>query len=111
DDVWTDIGRVAQALDAADEGKTVVMKLQARMMAVKLRTSGLEQPSVACLEWLDPLMAAGNWVPELVAMAGGNNRFGAAGKHSPWMTWDQLRERDPEVIIALPCGFDLARTR
>jgi iron complex transport system substrate-binding protein len=56
-------------------------------------------------------MAAGNWAPELVEFAGGNNLFGAAGKHSPWMTWDELIERDPEVIVAMPCGFDLAKTR
>src|SRR5207244_11612293 len=70
-----------------------------------------DHPSVACIEWIEPLMAAGNWMPELVDLAGGVNLFGTAGKHSPWMTWEQLRARDPEVIIALPCGLDLERTR
>jgi iron complex transport system substrate-binding protein len=56
-------------------------------------------------------MAAGNWVPELVAMAGGINLLGLAGKHSPWMSWDELWRLDPEVIVVMPCGFDLARTR
>jgi iron complex transport system substrate-binding protein len=56
-------------------------------------------------------MAGGNWVPELVQLAGGENLFGEAGKHSPWMTWEDLCRRDPDVIVALPCGFDLARTR
>ena len=55
-------------------------------------------------------MAAGNWMPELISMAGGNNRFGTAGEHSPWMTWDELVAADPEVIIVSPCGFDIART-
>ena len=50
-------------------------------------------------------------MPELINLAGGVNLFGSAGQHSPWMTWQQLLERDPDVIIALPCGFDLARTR
>jgi iron complex transport system substrate-binding protein len=66
---------------------------------------------VACIEWIDPLMAAGNWVPELVEAAGGVNQFGEAGKHSPWMTWDDLVHRDPDVIVVLPCGFDLPRTK
>jgi iron complex transport system substrate-binding protein len=66
---------------------------------------------VACIEWIEPLMAAGNWIPELVVMAGGVNLFGAAGKHSPWMTWEQLRDQDPDVIVVLPCGLDLTRTR
>ena len=56
-------------------------------------------------------MAAGNWMPELVEMAGGRNLFGEAGKHSPWMSWSELQEADPEIILVLPCGFDLQRTR
>jgi iron complex transport system substrate-binding protein len=56
-------------------------------------------------------MAAGNWMPELVEMAGGANLFGEAGKHSPWMTWEQLCAADPEVILVMPCGFDISRSR
>jgi iron complex transport system substrate-binding protein len=59
---------------------------------------------------LEPLMAIGNWTPELVEMAGGINLFGEPGAHSPWMTWEQLVERDPDAIIVMPCGFDLTRT-
>ncbi|HTI49509.1 MAG TPA: ABC transporter substrate-binding protein, partial [Planctomycetaceae bacterium] len=62
-----------------------------------------------CIEWIEPLMAAGNWVPELVAIAGGVNLFGEAGKHSPWMSWEELAERDPDVIVVLPCGWDIPR--
>jgi iron complex transport system substrate-binding protein len=65
---------------------------------------------VACIEWIDPLMAAGNWSPELVEMAGGVNLFGEAGKHSPWMSWEALVAADPDVIFISPCGFDIART-
>ena len=56
-------------------------------------------------------MAGGNWMPELVEMAGGVNLFGEAGKHSPWMTLERAREQDPDVIVVMPCGFDIARTR
>ena len=66
---------------------------------------------MACLEWLDPLMAAGNWVPELVSLAGGTNLVGKAGQHSPWLTMAELHSLDPDIIIALPCGFDLNTTR
>jgi iron complex transport system substrate-binding protein len=55
-------------------------------------------------------MAAGNWMPELVEVAGGTNLFGEAGKHSPWMTCEQLCAADPEVILVMPCGFDIARS-
>ena len=55
-------------------------------------------------------MAAGNWTPELIDIAGGTNLFGEPGKHSPWMTWEQLAAADPDVIVIAPCGFDLPRT-
>jgi iron complex transport system substrate-binding protein len=68
------------------------------------------RPRVACIEWIEPLMAAGNWTPELIEMAGGINLFGEAGRHSPWMTWEQLAGAEADVIVIAPCGFDLERT-
>jgi iron complex transport system substrate-binding protein len=111
-DVWQDIMLVAEALGAADQGRQLVERLQERMTAIADRARRLpDSPSVACIEWIDPLMAAGNWMPELVEMAGGTNLFGEAGKYAPWMTWEQLRERDPNVIVVLPCGHDIERSR
>ncbi len=111
-DVWGDIYRVAQELGVPDRGQDAVKRLKERTkeIAEKARTVD-RRPSMACIEWFEPLMAAGNWVPELVEMAGGANLFGEAGTHSSWMTWDALREGDPEVIVLMPCGFDLDRTR
>jgi iron complex transport system substrate-binding protein len=110
-DLWTDIARVAESLDASDRGQSLVGQLQARIEAITAQARGLRRPTVACVEWIEPLMASGNWMPELVERAGGVNLFGENGKHAPWMTWEQLRERDPEVIVVLPCGFDRERTR
>jgi iron complex transport system substrate-binding protein len=111
-DIWEDMRRVARCLGIAEKGEAAVAALRARMADISARAkSQPERPSVACIEWLAPLMAAGNWMPELVEMAGGVNLFGEAGKHSPWMTWEELIERDPDVIVAMPCGFDLARTQ
>lgn len=110
DDVWGSVQAVADALDVAKRGRALVRRLQERSAEIVARTASLGRPTVACLEWLDPLMAGGNWVPELVGLAGGINLFGVAGRHSPWMSWDDLALRDPDVVIALPCGFDLART-
>jgi iron complex transport system substrate-binding protein len=111
EDVGADIERVAAALGAPERAAALLVELRDRLSRVTVRARMLPRPMVACLEWLDPLMAGGNWVPELVEMAGGVNLFGAAGKHAPWMTWEQLRERDPDVIVVLPCGYDLATTR
>jgi iron complex transport system substrate-binding protein len=115
EEVWADIDRVARALGVAERGQALVAKLERRAAAIAAaapRASGTERPpTVACIEWIEPLMAAGNWVPELVEMAGGANLFGEAGRHAPWMTWDQLRRADPEVVVVMPCGFDIARSR
>jgi len=111
-DVWADIENVAEALGAPDRGTEVVTELRERMAAITARAGTLRpRPTVACIEWIDPLMAAGNWVPELVEMAGGTNLFGTAGKHAPWMTWEQLCQSGPDIIVLLPCGFDIARCR
>jgi len=111
-DIWTDIQNVADAIGAPERGRTLIADLRARMTAIADKAATLpESPTIACIEWIDPLMAGGNWMPELVAMAGGTNLFGTAGKHSPWMTWEALRDADPEVIAILPCGFDIERTR
>jgi iron complex transport system substrate-binding protein len=110
-EVWQSIRNVADALEVSSRGETLVQQLQARALAIAATSKSVKRTSVACLEWIDPLMAAGNWVPELVELAGGHNLFGNAGKHSPWMTWEQLTQADPMYIVALPCGFDLAKTR
>jgi iron complex transport system substrate-binding protein len=109
-DVWTDIERVAEALgvSAVDQ----LAALQQRVEVCTQATQSLEhRPTVACIEWSDPLMAAGNWIPELVELAGGRSLFGIVGQHSPWLQWDQLVEANPEVIVFMPCGYDLQRTR
>ena len=111
-DLWTDIARVADALGVPERGAALVESLQERMAAIAERAGGLAgRPAVASIEWIDPLMAAGNWMPELVEKAGGVSLFGEAGKHSPGMRWEALVRADPEVIVVLPCGFDMARTR
>ncbi len=112
DDVWRDIVAVAAALGAADRGEALVAMLRARIAAIAERARrSPERPTVAVVEWIDPLMAAGNWMPELIDLAGGVSLFGAVGEHSPWMSLDELAERDPDWILVIPCGFDLARTR
>jgi iron complex transport system substrate-binding protein len=111
-DIWSDITKVATALDAPERAEQLIARSQGRMNEIAARSRDLDtRPTVACIEWIDPLMAAGNWMPELVEMAGGTNLFGEAGKHSPWMTWEEMAAKDPDVIVVTPCGFDIERTR
>jgi iron complex transport system substrate-binding protein len=104
-DIWEDFRRVGEAVGV--DAEPVVGELKGRMMPVRRP----DHPTVACIEWIEPLMAAGNWTPELIDLAGGIDVFGKPGIHSPWITWEELLTRDPDVIIVAPCGFDLARTR
>lgn len=111
DDVFADILRLGEALDVADRARTVVAELRERLVALHAGADkSVVPPTVVCLEWFEPLMVAGNWVPELVKIAGGRDVLGKAGEHSPWIEWEAVRRADPDVMILMPCGFDLART-
>src|ERR1043166_9252078 len=110
-DIWEDIAKVARALGRERQGECPVKQLKARMGSIA-RQSGTAQtrPRAAMIEWIDPLMAGGNWMPGLVEMAGAENLFGAKGKPSPWLDWDQVVVADPDVVLVHPCGFDITRT-
>lgn len=111
-DLWRDIQKVAEAVGISEKGAHLVSHLRKRMENIQERVPFTPQRlTVSCIEWLDPLMAAGNWMPELVDMAGGVNLFGEAGKHSPWMTWEDLVAKDPDIILCLPCGWDIEKVR
>ena len=109
--LFADIERVAQALDVAERGAQLVAELRNRIEALARRArEAAAAPALAYIEWLDPLMAGGNWIPELARMAGTRNLFGQPGEHSPWIDLAQLQAADPDLILVAPCGFDLERT-
>jgi len=109
-DVWKDIRSVASALGDLARGDALVARLQGRLDDLRARTRTIEpRPTVACIEWTDPLMMAGNWVPELVEIAGGIDPLGEAGKHSGYVDIERLAEADPDVVAIMPCGFDIER--
>ena len=109
-EVWADFERVADALDAEAEGAALISSLKVRIEGISARAAQLTaRPRVACIEWIEPLMAAGNWIPELVSLAGGDNLFGAAGAHAPWIDADALAAADPDFIVVMPCGFGIDR--
>jgi iron complex transport system substrate-binding protein len=111
-DVWADLRRVAAALGVAQRGEALVGRLAGRMDAIAAKAAAVPiKPTVTCIEWLDPMMAAGNWMPELVRLAGGVNLFGIAGQHSPWLHWAPLLDQDPDVICLMPCGYQLDRAK
>ena len=113
-DVWTDMMAVAAALGQSETAaKKAIAAYKERLPNASSETDLVQntRPKVACIEWTQPLMAAGNWVPELVELAGGIDCLGTAGAHSAWTSWEELAIADPDIIIVLPCGYDLAQTQ
>ncbi len=110
-DIFTDIENVATALGVAERGAIVVEELQERLDIIKHKLKFAEnKPTVACIEWLEPMMISGNWIPELVDIAGGAAILAEAGKHSPYVEWVDIRLADPDIIVLMPCGFPIERT-
>ncbi len=110
-DVWDDVRRVAEALGVPERGAALVDALRRRVLAIASKAGALgARPKVAVVEWIEPLMSAGNWMPELVEMAGGTMLFGEAGVHSPSLAWEQLVAANPDALVGSPCGFGIERT-
>jgi iron complex transport system substrate-binding protein len=104
---------VGEAAGCPDQARHYVAGLRARVDAVRTKTLDLppdQRPRVAAIEWLDPMMIAGNWMPELIEIAGGIGGLATAGEQSRYVGWEDVLAYDPEVIVLLPCGFDLERT-
>jgi len=109
-DIWNDIKVVSRGLDVEQRGLQLIKTMKDKIQKLNQSVKELPIQTVACIEWIDPLMAAGNWVPTLVELAGGDNLFGEAGKHSPWMDFKALKDKDPEVIIVMSCGYNISKT-
>ena len=110
EDIFNDILTIAEILNVRKKGKELVESIKAKIDNTEKIVYQKSSPSIAAIEWIDPLMAAGNWVPQLIKVAGGKNLFGEAGKHSPWMKYNDLVEQDPEIIIVMPCGYDIKKS-
>jgi iron complex transport system substrate-binding protein len=110
-DIWSDIARVAVALGREADGARTLAALRARVAAIAARTSSIAaRPRVLAIEWIDPVMIAGMWMPELIELAGGTPLVTAPGEHAPTLGLEALRALDPDVVLVKPCGFSLERT-
>jgi iron complex transport system substrate-binding protein len=110
-DIFNDIQTVADSLNVADAGTDLVEYLNQRVDLIRHKLKFNEnKPAVACIEWLEPLMISGNWVPELVSIAGGIPVLTEQGKHSSYIQWNELHLTDPDILVIMPCGFPIERT-
>ena len=109
-DVLNDITRVGQATGTEAAAESITSKMQERIDAVAQRAlNASNKPKVLHLEWVDPIMCGGHWVPEMVELAGGENCFGDKETGSFRMEWPAIVESQPEVIVFMPCGFEVKR--
>jgi iron complex transport system substrate-binding protein len=108
--------RLGRAIGRTDAAMAVVAEKEKHLQQLR-DTLGIERrgdpearPTVACIEWMEPLMVAGHWMPDVVEHAGAQSLFTEAGDPSPTVAWDDLRTADPDVIAVLPCGFTIDET-
>lgn len=104
-----DVRTIAQVTGAKDAALDLISRSAGRADAVRIAVRGAERPRVVAIEWFDPVFIAGHWTPQLIDMAGGTDALGFAGEHSEQTTWDVVAAANADVIVCMPCGYDLAR--
>ncbi len=109
-DVVEDLNRIGRATGTEAKATEITSRLTARIEAVTERAKDAgNHPSVLHVEWADPVMCAGHWIPEMTEMAGGTNSFGDKDTGTLKLDWDEVVASQPEIIIMMPCGFDVKR--
>jgi iron complex transport system substrate-binding protein len=108
EEVFASIETLGRATGHLPEATVLVASLRRRLEAVRARVAGRPRPRVLLLEWTDPPFAPGHWVPEMVEAAGGEPLLGTAGAKSVRVSWDAVRAAAPDLVVAAPCGYDLA---
>ncbi|MGX5687339.1 cobalamin-binding protein [Arcticibacter tournemirensis] len=111
DDILKDILHVASRLGVSARAEVLVESLNERIDIVKHKLRFVEdRPSVACIEWLSPLMISGNWMPEIIEIAGGKPVLAQKGEHSSYVGFETLKDADPDILVIAVCGFTIERT-
>ena len=110
-EVWLGFDIIAKTMGAPESSSILKSEINERFKLLKDKLKGTEQkPTVLCIEWIEPIMVAANWVPELVGFAGGRNVMSVSGTDSKFCSWDEIKKTNPDIIIMMPCGFGIKRT-
>ncbi|MCI0417152.1 cobalamin-binding protein [bacterium] len=109
EDVFADMDTVARSAGMDADG--VIQKLHARVRRIAPAATLCEKPTVGCLEWLEPLWRTGHWIPGMVQLAGAEEVLAEGGKPSRGLSWEELQSKNPDIIILMPCGYNLGRAR
>ena len=111
DEMLADIPRLGEAVGVADRGTALKKELERRLADVRRAVADAPRPTVLALEWLDPPFIGGHWVPEMIEIAGGRDVLGASGVKSRTAEWAEIRAAKPDVVVAMPCGWDARQAR
>ena len=110
-EVWSSFDIIAKAMDSPESSSILKTEINERFKLLKDKLNGTKKkPTILCIEWIEPIMVAANWVPELVGIAGGNNVMSESGTDSNFCSWDEIEKTNPDIIIMMPCGFEIKRT-
>lgn len=110
-DVYNDIRNIGNLMEVTARAEDLLERAEERLNIIRHKLRFIsERPKVACIEWLAPVMMAGNWTPELVQIAGGDSILAVNGKHSPFVDFKDVIKEDPDIIVVMPCGFSIHRT-
>ena len=110
-EVLADVPRLGEATGVAEKAIALRSDLEQRLERVRVAVEGASRPRVLAIEWLDPPFIGGHWVPEMIEIAGGTDVLGVPGAKSRTAEWDELAASAPDVIVAMPCGWDATRAR
>ncbi len=110
-EVWHSFDIIAKAMDDPESSCILKTEINERFKLLKDKLNGTKKkPTILCIEWIKPIMVAANWVPELVGLAGGKNVISVSGSDSNFCSWDEVEKTNPDIIIMMPCGFEIKRT-
>ena len=104
------IRTIAEAIDAEEAAEELTQRMKSELQEIQNKTIELTPPNVLSIEWMDPLMTAGNWIPELVQIAGGIPVGSESGAHSPEISWQKIQRLNPDIITVIPCGYSVSQT-
>ena len=110
EEVFQNLRDLGAATEQTEKAEAIINQGQARLEKLSAETAKLNRPRVFCMEWLDPVYACGHWVPQMVRAAGGIDEIGREGEESVRVTWEELAKWAPEILVIMPCGFNLQQT-
>lgn len=110
DEIFENMRAIAKATDSLPQASELIAAAMARLESVSLRTLQMRtRPRVFCMEWIDPVFCSGHWVPEMVDIAGGEDKLGRRGADSIRIAWEDVLQWQPEIFIVMPCGYGLKK--